>query len=102
MKKIFILKNELECHKNGTIMFPSLTSVNTEILDSQNIEVRNIWQPWIRRHCTFAVRYILPIRPNIIEIMKASGQILHQVLLEALKLQRHPFVYSSTNIIFYN
>jgi hypothetical protein len=42
-------------------------------------EERTIWQPWWKYRCNFAVRYIVPNRINIIEIMEGKGQFTSEV-----------------------
>jgi hypothetical protein len=34
-----------------------------------DVEVREIWQPWLKARCNFAVRYIVPSRLDILKIM---------------------------------
>jgi hypothetical protein len=43
--------------------------------DDIDVEVREIWQPWLKARCNFAVRYIVPDRINIIKIMEKQGRI---------------------------
>ena len=44
------------------------------------VEVRDVWQPWLRRRCNFAVRYIIPNRANIIELMEGQGRFRAEVI----------------------
>jgi hypothetical protein len=44
-------------------------------------EVRNVWQPWLKRKCDFAVRYIVPDRVNILRIMRAQGRFSHHKIV---------------------
>ena len=44
-----------------------------------DLEVREIWQPWLRPRCNFAVRYIVPDRVNIIKIMQEKGRFSSEV-----------------------
>lgn len=36
------------------------------------MEVREVWQPWLKRKCNFVVRYIVPHRTNIMETMEGK------------------------------
>lgn len=45
-------------------------------------EVRNIWQPWLKARCNFAVRYIVPSRVDIVKIMDAKGRFESRVNVE--------------------
>jgi hypothetical protein len=42
--------------------------------DEIDVEIREIWQPWLKQKCNFAVRYIIPNRVNIMKIMEAKGR----------------------------
>ena len=55
-----------------------LTSAPSEI----DVEVRNIWQPWLRSRCDFAVRYIVPSRVNLIKILEAKKRFSHEVEID--------------------
>jgi len=46
-----------------------------------DVEVRDIWQPWLRSRCNFAVRYIVPDRKNILRILGAKGQFTGKVVM---------------------
>jgi hypothetical protein len=45
-----------------------------------DLEVRNIWQPWLKSKCNFVVRYIVPNRINIIKIMESQKQFQGEVI----------------------
>ena len=66
-----IVNRELEVDNSG-----KLKSGPTAGLD---VEVREIWQPWLKSHCDFVVRYIVPNRANIIEIMEGQGRFRNEV-----------------------
>jgi hypothetical protein len=68
--KVIIVQRKLKTDKNG-ILVPASKDVD--------VEIREIWQPWLRRRCNFAVRYVVPSRVNIIKIMEAKGR-FHSVL----------------------
>ena len=44
-----------------------------------DVEVREVWQPWLKPKCDFVVRYIVPNRTNIIELMEAHGRFRSEV-----------------------
>lgn len=46
-----------------------------------DVEVREVWQPWLKSKCDFVVRYIVPNRANIIEIMEGQGRFRAEVQL---------------------
>jgi hypothetical protein len=48
-------------------------------MDNLDVEIRSIWQPWLRWRCNFAVRYIVPDRVNIMRIMQHHGLLNVQV-----------------------
>jgi hypothetical protein len=39
-----------------------------------DVTVRTVWQPWLKAKCNFVVRYIVPHRTNIIELMESKGR----------------------------
>ena len=47
---------------------------NIESTKDIELEVRQIWQPWLKNRCNFAVRYIIPSRVNIIKILESKGR----------------------------
>jgi hypothetical protein len=47
-----------------------------------DVEVRTIWQPWLKKDCDFAVRYIIPSRVNIIRILEARQRFSHEVEID--------------------
>ena len=53
--------------------------------DDIDLEVREIWQPWLRYRCNFAVRYIVPNRINFIKIMDSMGRFSSEVILPSLR-----------------
>jgi hypothetical protein len=65
-----IVQRKLATDKDGV-----LTAAPAEI----DVEVRNIWQPWLRPRCDFVVRYIVPSRVNIIRILEAKKRFSHEV-----------------------
>ena len=50
-----------------------------------DIEVREVWQPWLKRKCNFAVRYIIPSRTNIVKILEKDGRFKSQVEYECFQ-----------------
>ena len=44
-----------------------------------DVEVRHIWQPWLRARCNFADRYIVPSRVNLINILERKRRFGHEV-----------------------
>ena len=52
---------------------------NIESSKEVDVEVREIWQPWLKRKCDFAVRYIVPSRVNIIKILESKGRFVSTV-----------------------
>ena len=49
-----------------------------------DIEVREVWQPWLKRKCNFAVRYVIPSRTNIIKILEHKGRFKSQVSIDTI------------------
>ena len=50
------------------------------------MEVRNVWQPWLKKRCDFVVRYIVPNRVSIVKTMEASGRFRSEVRFETVFL----------------
>jgi hypothetical protein len=73
VQRIMIVQRKLATDENGV-----LTSAPADI----DVEIRNIWQPWLRSRCTFAVRYIVPSRVNIIRILEAKKRFSHEVEID--------------------
>lgn len=69
-QKIIIVNRKLEGDKDGVLQSPK-----SEV----DVEVREIWQPWLKPKCNFVVRYIVPNRSNIIRIMEAKKQFTGQL-----------------------
>jgi hypothetical protein len=68
-----IVQRKLATDENG-----ELTSAPAEI----DVEIRNIWQPWLKSRCDFAVRYIVPSRVNIIRILEGKKRFTHEVEID--------------------
>ena len=68
-----IVQRKLAVDEDGV-----LTSAPSEI----DVEIRNIWQPWLRSRCDFAVRYIVPSRVNLIKILEAKKRFSHEVEID--------------------
>ena len=63
--KVIVVQRKLKTDKDGVLQ-PASKDVD--------VEVRDIWQPWLKRRCNFAVRYVVPNRVNIIKMMEAKGR----------------------------
>lgn len=72
-QKIVIVNRKLEWDKNGVLK----TGPTKD--EEPDVEVREVWQPWLRRQCDFVVRYIVPNRANIIELMEGQGRFHSEV-----------------------
>lgn len=72
--KIMIVNRKLMATKDGK----DITST-----DNIDIEVREVWQPWLKRKCDFAVRYVIPSRVNIIKILEQKGRFNSQVVVDS-------------------
>jgi hypothetical protein len=44
-----------------------------------DVEVREIWQPWLKSKCNFVVRYIVPNRVNIVKILESQKRFRDEV-----------------------
>lgn len=49
-----------------------------EVLD---VEVRDVWQPWLKRRCNFCARYIVPSRIDITQMLHADKRVSCEVCL---------------------
>ncbi|RYH20479.1 hypothetical protein EON65_23305 [archaeon] len=49
-----------------------------------DVEVREIWQPWLKPKCDFVVRYIVPNRVNICRIMEVKRRFSAEVGIKLL------------------
>ena len=72
--QVVIVTRRLEGREDGT-----LKTLPSNMVD---VEVRNIWQPWIKPRCKFAVRYIVPNRKNILGIMDSQGKFTSKLVLK--------------------
>jgi hypothetical protein len=71
VQKLVIVQRKLEWDNNGHLKKgPSLVN---------DVDVREIWQPWLKHRCDFVVRYIVPNRANIIEILEGQGRFRAEV-----------------------
>jgi hypothetical protein len=68
-----IVTRKLESDTNGYITSGPKNPNNFDV------EVREVWQPWLKSKCDFVVRYIVPNRANIIKIMEAKGRFRNEV-----------------------
>lgn len=64
--KVIIVQRKLKTDKQGVL----LPAPNKNV----DVEVREVWQPWLKSRCNFAIRYIVPSRINIIKILEAKGR----------------------------
>ena len=72
--KIIIVNRKLDTDDDKILLNPS---------KEVDVEVRDIWQPWLKSRCNFALRYIVPNRENILKIMAAQGKFTAQVVLDS-------------------
>ena len=72
-QKILIVTRRLKVDNDGV-----LQSATTE----NDVEVRTVWQPWLRHRCDFAVRYIVPSRVGIIRILEAKKRFSHEIEID--------------------
>ena len=63
----------------------------TDFSDEVDLEVRTIWQPWLRARCNFAVRYVVPNRSNIIKIMQKKGKFNAKVFMKSKRMDKRKF-----------
>ena len=78
-QKIIIVNRLLQADGNGIL------KKQTPDID---VEVRTVWQPWLRRRCDFVARYIVPNRANIVKILESKGRFRSEVrwVIDALCL----------------
>lgn len=80
-QKLIIVNRKLEWDEKGVLKEgPS---------SEEDVEVREIWQPWLKRQCDFVVRYIVPNRANIIEIMEGQGRFRSEVGVVTVHINTH-------------
>ena len=72
--KIIIVNRKLRASADGSLMLPAPGPVE--------VEVRDVWQPWLKARCNFAVRYIVPNRRNVLRIMDAQGKFTTKIIRE--------------------
>lgn len=72
-QKIVIVNRNLEWDKNGVLKTGPAKD------EEPDVEVREVWQPWLRSQSDFVVRYIVPNRANIIELMEGQGRFRSEV-----------------------
>lgn len=44
-----------------------------------DVEVRDVWQPWLKAKCDFVVRYIVPNRVNLVKYLEKSGSFKQEI-----------------------
>mmetsp|Transcript_28503 Transcript_28503/g.63178 ORF Transcript_28503/g.63178 Transcript_28503/m.63178 type:complete len:171 (+) Transcript_28503:490-1002(+) len=77
--KIIIVNLVLAADKQGLLTTPS---------KDVDVEVRTVWQPWLKARCDFVVRYIVPNRTNIIELMEAKGRFRSELQVDRKKSKK--------------
>lgn len=73
--KVMIVQRKLVYDKNGVL---AAGPPSSEI----DVEVREVWQPWLKSKCNFVARYIVPSRVNIIKIMESQGRFLSELEID--------------------
>jgi hypothetical protein len=73
--KVMIVQRKLTYDKNGIL---DVKPKSNEV----DVEVREIWQPWLKHKCDFVARYIVPSRVNICKILEAEGRFLSELELD--------------------
>lgn len=80
------MDRKLQADKSGYL---SIAPANLDV------EIREIWQPWLKSKCNFAVRYIVPDRVNIIKILESQNRFSAEVnLILVLTLYLYEFYLS--------
>lgn len=69
-KRVIIVNRKLAADSQG-VLLPASQQID--------VEVREIWQPWLKGKCDFVARYIVPNRVNIIKILEAKGRFHSEV-----------------------
>mmetsp|Transcript_22054 Transcript_22054/g.36948 ORF Transcript_22054/g.36948 Transcript_22054/m.36948 type:complete len:238 (+) Transcript_22054:75-788(+) len=70
--KIIIVNRKLSADKAG-VLKPGSPEVD--------VEIRHVWQPWLSKKCDFVVRYIVPNRTNILELMESKNRFRSELRL---------------------
>ena len=73
--KVMIVQRKLIYDENGVL---AKAPPSSEI----DVEVREVWQPWLKSKCDFVARYIVPSRINIIKIMESQGRFLSELEID--------------------
>lgn len=71
--KIIVVQRKVSADGQGF-----LTNAPKEV----DVEVREVWQPWLKSKCKFAVRYIVPNRVNIMKIMESQGRMYGELVID--------------------
>lgn len=71
--KVMIVQRKLTYDKNGIL------DANPARQREVDVEVREIWQPWLKHKCDFVARYIVPSRVNICKILESEGRFLSEL-----------------------
>ena len=72
-QKILIVSRRLTVDEDGVLESAPIEN---------DVEVRTVWQPWLRHRCDFAVRYIVPSRVGIIRILEAKKRFSHEIEID--------------------
>eukprot|EP01033_Poteriospumella_lacustris_P000157 gene158-104_t len=60
-------------------------STNSFLKENFDVDVREVWQPWLKSKCNFAVRYVIPDRVNIVKILASQRRFSSQLHIETTK-----------------
>lgn len=78
--KLIIVNRKLQSDSDGYLTSPPSREVD--------VEVREIWQPWLKSKCNFAVRYIVPDRVNIIKILQSQRRFSSELIIDSVVDQK--------------
>lgn len=70
-QKIIIVNRKLAAAEDGSILAAPKGPAD--------LDIREVWQPWLKSRCNFVVRYIVPNRANIMELMESQGRFRAEV-----------------------
>jgi hypothetical protein len=70
--KVIIVGRKLQADKNGWLQAAA---------EDVDVEVRTIWQPWLRSRCNFVARYIVPNRVNMVKILEQQGRFTNELVV---------------------
>lgn len=90
LQKLIIVNHKLKGDANGNLLIGP---------ESFDVEVRELWQPWLKMKCNFAVRYVVPNRDSILKLLEKTGQFRAEVSCYVQHISTFIYILTSMNLV---